>query len=118
MLYIQRRIENRKHTCISIFRDIYIYVFCIWDEQQFVPGFQAQRWMRSAFHLPADPLNTSTCAVQAFLRELTIVIAQGSIGSSAESLFPDDFLSSIEIWDLYTAKSVFNSSGSHPMTQM
>lgn len=114
MLYIQRRIENRKQTCISIFRDIYIYVFCIWDEHQFVPGFQAQRWMRSAFHLPADPLNTSTCAVQAFLRELTKVIAQGSIGSSAESLFTDDFLSSIEIWDLYTAKSVFNSSGTTP----
>lgn len=113
MLFMQRRIENRKHTCISTFRDIYIYVLRIGDEQislfhlcvilvhQFVPGFPpatlAQRRRRSAFYLPGDPLSTATRAAQAFLGELTIAIAPGSVGSSAESLFSDHFLSSIEI---------------------
>lgn len=88
MLFMQRRIENRKHTCISTFRDIYIYVLRIGDEQislfhlcvilvhQFVPGFPpatlAQRRRRSAFYLPGYPLSTATRAAQAFLGELTL----------------------------------------------
>lgn len=122
--YLYQHLQGYLHVYVLYLRwtNKPLPFLCVILIHQFVPGFRpdilAQRWMRSAFYLPGDPLNTATCAVQAFLRELTIVTAWGSIGSFAESLFPDHFLSSIEIWGLYTAKSVFNSSGSHPMTLM
>lgn len=120
--YLYQHLQGCLHLCILYLRctNKPLASLCAILIHQFVPGFHpatlGQRWMRFAFYLPGDPLNTATCAVQAFLRELTIVIAWGSIGSSAESLFPDHYLTSIEIWGPYTAKSVFISSGSYPMT--
>lgn len=118
--YLYQHLEGYLYILYLRWTDTPLPSLCVILLHQFVPGFHpdtlAQRWIRSAFYLPGDPLNTATCAVQAFLRELTIVVAWGSIRSSEESLFPDHFLSSIETWGFYTAKSVFNFSGSHPMT--
>lgn len=74
--------------------------------------------MRSAFYLPGDPVSAAAPVVLPFLAEFRLVaIARESVGSPAESLFLDRFLSPGEMGRPYTVKSVFLSSGSHPMTR-